>query len=795
MTMSPVTLDFIAGLTPLSDVEILDIEHLKVTLPPVDIEGQFTLIVLNPDDQFATTSMTRLKPPQLDSVSPSSGPDSVPTWVLIEGTRLRNPATVWFDGRQALEVETSRDGTRARVKTPLHPGGLTDVVWYNPDGQSDTLSNTYRFLGPPRVRDASPTILSRCGGGVTTLTGINFTPLMRVYFSGIEGEVLSVNDEGTEAVVRAPASASSEGPINLVVVGRDGRRSQQNELLEYGIQPLVRSIEPSRAPVWGGTSALLSGADLVVGSLFTIGGRLVERSRFLSDGCESLVEVVIPEGEEGQQTLGVEAPNGGSSILPEAVDYVRPSFDPPEGLAAGYTNITLRGLDLREGLRLNFDGISPRTLTRISDEEWRLITPSVDAGSVEVDLRNVDGRGLTARDLYTANRFIDQGSESLNASGECNHIAQGDLDGDGFTDLVLAMGASSPIGIIDQADLVYWGDGQGVSPPEPLFEAGNGMNVYFADLDEDGDLDILMINLFSERNFLLLNDGQGGFTEDPNFPAVELGSSYDAGIFDVDGDQDLDLFFMQTGDTFDNQIFGPERLYLREADQWVERSMMIDFDLDDVHDHDMVHGDLNGDGLDDVVIVVDNLPQSFPGTSNRILLNRGGGRFERINSLINNFPGDWLDVALADLNGDGNLDILMPQDYIEGLSIIGTPSMAIFMGDGAGGFVDESFRVNALPPVPAFGVTPYDLDRDGDIDLMVAVYGISFGDGSVEPFESVLLLNDGNGQFFGGNRSFDRVPLIPSSHFEVIDLDRDGRVDMVECAAEGQSRIWRQEQE
>ena len=78
---------------------------------------------------------------------------------------------------------------------------------------------------------------------------------------------------------------------------------------------------------------------------------------------------------------------------------------------------------------------------------------------------------------------------------------------------------------------------------------------------------------------------------------------------------------------------------------------------------------------------------------------------------------------------------------------------------------------------------------------MVAVYGISFGDGDVEPFESVLLLNNGSGQFFGGNRSFDNVPLIPSAHFEVIDLDRDGRLDMIECAAEGQSRIWRQQQE
>ena len=75
----------------------------------------------------------------------------------------------------------------------------------------------------------------------------------------------------------------------------------------------------------------------------------------------------------------------------------------------------------------------------------------------------------------------------------------------------------------------------------------------------------------------------------------------------------------------------------------------------------------------------------------------------------------------------------------------------------------------------------------------MSVFGLSFGDGSIEPFQSVLLLNDGEGVFFGGNASFNSVPFVPTTHFEVIDLDRDGRVDIVVCAAESQSRIWRNE--
>jgi hypothetical protein len=39
------------------------------------------------------------------------------------------------------------------------------------------------------------------------------------------------------------------------------------------------------------------------------------------------------------------------------------------------------------------------------------------------------------------------------------------------------------------------------------------------------------------------------------------------------------------------------------------------------------------------------------------------------------------------------------------------------------------------------------------------------------------------------------MTLSPSSHFSVIDLDADGDLDMIECAAESQSRIWRQRED
>ena len=770
-------------------------DHALTLSIPSGPQGPFSMYVQNSDGQRTSLSFFRWDPPTLSELTPHTGPDDTPTWILLSGENLRRPGAVWFDRLEAYAVEVNDAGTTARVRTPLHPGGVSSVRYVNPDGQSSTLVEAYRFMGPPRLLDATPREVSRCGGGVLTLIGVHLSLEMSVLFNGSPVEVLEVNEAGTEAIVRAPSGG--QGSISVTLIGVDGRRTRRDDLLRYGLQPVLNLVTPRRAPIWGGTSALFEGSDLIAGTLFYVGGRLVEEATFLSDGCRSVVEVIIPPGEGEGVQIDMDNPAGDRGILLDAVDYIAPQFSPREGLSAGYTNLTLTGLDLREGLSVRFAGAAPRQLTRVSDAEWQVLTPASDVGPTLVELYNVDGRGVSSEAYYTTTHFIDEsGGEGGLMRGECNDAQSGDLNGDGWPDIIMAMGSNGPVGQLEQPARVLLNDGRGaLLDGRALSPIGNGMNVRLGDVDQDGDLDALMINLFSERNFFWLNDGLGSFAESSTFPRT--GPSYDGALVDADGDGDLDAFLMQTGDVIDNDIFGPEQLLLNEdlGERWVDRSSEIDFNLDDVHDHDMNHGDFNEDGLEDIVIVVDTLPQSFPGASNRLLLNRGGGRFERVPSPLNNYPGDWLDVVIGDLDGDGHLDIMLPQDYIEGISIVGTPSVAVFIGDGQGGFTDESDRVRDMPNLPAFGATAIDLDHDGDLDLMVAVYGVTYSDGTIEPFESVLLLNDGQGNLYEANRSFRSMPLSPSSHFEVVDLDLDGRFDMVECAAEGRSRIWRQRQE
>ena len=772
---------------------ILDAQHIQIDVPPGEI-GEVNIEVIQADEQTAERAFIRTAPPTLSSISPTTGPDQQSQWVLLTGDNLQRPGQVWFGARSALITEVNDEGTLARALTPISAAQRVDVRYVNPDGQAAVLPLAYRFIGIPSIDGVEPDILSRCGGGITTLVGRNFSLDMQVYVQEQLAEVLMVNAEGTEAQIRV--NSGGAGVADVRIIAPDGRSNQYPALLTYGVQPVINTITPNQVPIWGGTVVQVEGSDLARGSRFFVNGTPVEAVNVLNEGCQALVEVRIPASEqEGWQNLEVIHPDNLSYTLEQAVFYVMPALVPAQGLKAGYTNVVLTGLDLRAGLTVRFNGIEARDLTQINTEQWLLTTPASDLGAVEISIFNTDGRGVSTDTLYTAYHFVDEGSASLGATGDCNDVTVADLNQDGIADWVMAMGSSSPVGLLEQADYIFLGDGtsgfQSRSTLPPPY--GNGMNVEVADLNQDNRPDILMINLFSERNFVWQNQGSNQWRESMNFPIT--GPHYDGGIFDADGDGDPDVFLMRTGDEIDNELYGPEQLFINTNGTWTEQSEQIDFNLADVHDHDMNYADLNGDGLIDVVIVVDNLPGSFPGASNRILINRGNGRFDRINSDINRYPGDWLDVVLADMNGDTYIDIVLPQDYIEGISIANTPPIVMFWGNGDGTFTDASEQIINMPPLPAFGAQAHDIDQDGDMDLMVAVYGISYADGSIEPFESVLLLNDGTGQLIEANASFDTMSLTPSAHFVLIDLDTDGDLDMIECAAESQSRIWRQRED
>ncbi len=177
---------------------------------------------------------------------------------------------------------------------------------------------------------------------------------------------------------------------------------------------------------------------------------------------------------------------------------------------------------------------------------------------------------------------------------------------------------------------------------------------------------------------------------------------------------------------------------------------------------DAKFGDLDGDGDLDIVVARERL-------SNLILINDGTGNFTDESS---RFPvallRDSEDVVLEDFDGDGDLDIFIAteDDQVN----------EFYLNDGTGNFVDATSRI------PVTGVSnaavSADIDNDGDMDIVLVNNGTD-----------AVLINDGLG-FFTDEAAL-RLPsgMDVTQDAEFGDADGDGDLDLV-AANEGQNGLY-----
>jgi hypothetical protein len=362
-------------------------------------------------------------------------------------------------------------------------------------------------------------------------------------------------------------------------------------------------------------------------------------------------------------------------------------------------------------------------------------------------------------------------------------VAIGDLNGDGWPDLLMAYGAGSPLYLND-------GAGRFVPGPTDLLDGGplpGAGAVALADLDGDGDLDAYL-GRRDGSDLLLYNQG------DLKFEAIELEDSHYrpwTGSFgDLDNDGDLDLFI----GTFDGE-FLPDNII---AGQIEGDGMSVHLQDDQGRFHkryDAVPADslpsltlqptlldADQDGDLDVYVANDFGPYVVP---NHLLINDGTGRFTRKTDCDCEIPMYAMGAGAGDSNGDG-----LPDLYI---SNVGRP--VLLNGQGDGTFYDASLASGAgIPPtssnMTSWGTAFADLTLDGCED-MVIVYGRltdEFDITSLETTEgdwvdgdvqnAVLLAGDCEGGFVRHDEAGFTEPG-RSRAVAVGDLNRDGRPDLV----------------
>lgn len=246
---------------------------------------------------------------------------------------------------------------------------------------------------------------------------------------------------------------------------------------------------------------------------------------------------------------------------------------------------------------------------------------------------------------------------------------------------------------------------------------------------------------------LFTNDGAGRF---PTVETISEDTGLDGGteivVADLNGDGADEIIVVDAGvppGTTGGAII------LVNGDVWTTTGVLPGSDSNPT---DAAVGDIDGDGIPDVLVVTDE------GTMLTIYPGVGDGTFGAARTI--ELPAFVGDIQLADIDGDEDLDLLM--SLVSDDAGTALNQAAIFFGNGEGEFGDLATLDAGLTPDQ---VAAADIDNDGNLDLIVGhlldAYHLYLGDGE------------------GGFDEARRIAGSGSAVFDVADVDGDGNLDLI----------------
>ncbi len=335
------------------------------------------------------------------------------------------------------------------------------------------------------------------------------------------------------------------------------------------------------------------------------------------------------------------------------------------------------------------------------------------------------------------------------------------------------------------------------SDAKPYILESMGGGVAFLDFDNDGWLDVYLVNggtlealagrEEAPKNHLYRNNRDGSFSDVTDRCGVgDHTWGMGVAVADVDNNGFEDLYVTN---------YGPNRLYLNlgncrfqerarelgvHGNEWSSSAAFADYDTDgdlDLYVTNYLEFDPRELPQDSLLcryrgIRVQCGPRGMVPTADRLYENVGGGQFRDVSeaSRIRLAPDSYgLGVAWSDIDGDGDPDAYVAND---------STANFLFQNDGDGTFSEVGLLAGvALSPdgkeQAGMGVDFGDVDGDGHLDLAVTNFSEDY---------NALYRNGGAGMF----RDISHVAglagptwLKLSWGVRFVDFDLDGRLDLV----------------
>jgi plastocyanin len=233
---------------------------------------------------------------------------------------------------------------------------------------------------------------------------------------------------------------------------------------------------------------------------------------------------------------------------------------------------------------------------------------------------------------------------NLSSGGACF----ADLDDDGDLDVIINdayFASGKPRLFFNNGSGVFAENAAALNAPNKSSQ----QDVQFADVDNDWDLDFVGFNRAANANgthYLMLNDGAGNFTDVSATLGTTGGNVYEGDIGDLDGDNDIDLFLVSLSGFAEGAI--RNNIVPSTSLSFTQQGLLGGTD-----DNEIALIDFDNDGDYDPLV-------GSLGASEVLYQNNGGFAFAN-SGAVQAQADSSLDCTVADLNNDGAYDILTAQ--------------------------------------------------------------------------------------------------------------------------------------
>ncbi len=379
-------------------------------------------------------------------------------------------------------------------------------------------------------------------------------------------------------------------------------------------------------------------------------------------------------GENGRWELRIE--NLGPADLDEGLlraDWF--SSDPPLELVADSACTVENNGSTTPGVQCTITNLTADTgITLVIESAQELAGDTTAIATVSAEDPDTSNNS-DSDSLNVAAGFAEGAAQTLSLPGA--DVASGDLDNDGFLDLI----------VTGRETQILWNTGERALSTEATSVGAipTGAAVVLTDWNMDGSLDVAVASGGDEPSMIYLNTGSRTFDAGRAVAGLRGRRVAAAAAIDVNNDGIAELVFAGSNGT----------VILSNDGQGNPSGSLLALEPS----RDVVGADLNQDGFTDIMVV------SAVDRALRIFTNDGNG----FSSLALR-EGSVASVTPADVNGDGAIDLLLAVDGDD----LQVATSRVLANDGGGRFS----RVASLGASPTARLLSGDVDGDGLQDIV-----------------------------------------------------------------------------